>query len=83
MPSSSWPLQRHKDFDVSYAANARMVALSEREEATKLELLVELTIPVQRQFFALWWTRMRYYMADQRAFTETIARLRPEAPPAS
>ncbi|GGJ70237.1 hypothetical protein [Streptomyces brasiliensis] len=75
-------MQRHKDFAVAYAANARGVVLSEREEATKRELLVALTVPVQRQFFAFWWTRARHYTADQRMFAEAVARLAEEAPPA-
>ncbi|MGW1716639.1 hypothetical protein [Streptomyces sp. NPDC002156] len=78
--AGSWPLRRHIDFAVAYASRARMVVLSEREEATKLELLVALTAPVQRQFFAFWWTRARYYMADQQAFAATVARLAPEEP---
>ncbi|WP_255951942.1 hypothetical protein [Streptomyces odontomachi] len=78
--AGSWPSQRLKDFAVAYAANARGVVLSERDEAVKRELLIALTTPTQRQFFALWWIRTRYYTADQRLFAETIARLAPEVP---
>ncbi|MFF8943082.1 hypothetical protein ACF1A5_12585 [Streptomyces sp. NPDC014864] len=77
--AGSWPLQRHKDFAVAYAANARGVVLSERDEAVKRELLIALTTPVQRHFFAFWWTRARYYTADQRLFAETVACLAAEA----
>ncbi|WP_405467514.1 hypothetical protein [Streptomyces canus] len=80
--AGSWPLQRHKDFAVSYAASARGLVLSEREEATKRELLIALTTPVQRQVFGFWWTRARHYAADQRAFAETLTRLNSEEPPA-
>ncbi|MDN3029415.1 hypothetical protein [Streptomyces sp. S.PB5] len=79
--AGSWPLQRHKDFAVSYAASARGVVLSERDEATKRELLLALTTPVQRQFFGFWWTRARHFAADQQAFSATLARLNSEQPP--
>ncbi|MGW4619540.1 hypothetical protein [Streptomyces sp. NPDC004592] len=78
--AGSWPLQRHKEFAVAYAAHARGVVLSERDEAIKRELLIALTTPTQRQFFAFWWTRARHYTADQRLFAETVARLAAEAP---
>jgi len=80
--AGSWPLQRHKDFAVSYAGTARGLVLSERDEAIKRELLVALTLPVQRQFFGYWWSRARHYRADQRLFAETVARLNSQAPPA-
>ncbi|MDL2076247.1 hypothetical protein QNN03_07320 [Streptomyces sp. GXMU-J15] len=78
--AGSWPLQRHKNLAVSYATNARGVFLSERQETTKLELLVALTTPVQRQFFGFWWSRARHHAADQRAFDEAVARLTEAAP---
>ncbi|KOU54024.1 hypothetical protein [Streptomyces sp. WM6378] len=74
-----WPLRRLIVFATAYAANARMVVLSEREEATKLRHLLVLTMPVQRQFFGWPWSRARYYFADRRAFAETMARLEREA----
>ncbi|MFJ9106352.1 hypothetical protein ACIRJM_48960 [Streptomyces sp. NPDC102405] len=80
--AGSWPLQRHKDFAVSYAASARGVVLSEREEATKRALLLGLTTPVQRQFFGFWWTRARHFTSDQGSFAATLARLNSEEPPA-
>jgi len=83
MYAGSWPSRRIIDFAVAYASNARMLVLSEREETTKLELLVTLTTPVQRQFFGFWWTRTRHYQADQRVFAETLSRLAPEDPTAA
>ncbi|MGW1887243.1 hypothetical protein [Streptomyces sp. NPDC001970] len=80
--AGSWPARQLIDFAVAYATNARMLVLSEREEATELELLLALTTPVQRQFFTFWWTRARHYSADHRAFAETIAHLAPEPTPA-
>jgi hypothetical protein len=47
--------------------------LSERQEATKVELLLALTAPVQRQFFGWPWSRARHVVADHRAFAEAIA----------
>ncbi|MFP3990992.1 hypothetical protein U9R90_26700 [Streptomyces sp. E11-3] len=78
--AGSWPSRRLIDFAVAYASNARMLVLSEREEATKLELMVTLTTPVQRQFFGFWWTRARHYHSDRRVFAETLGRLAPDEP---
>ncbi|MFJ2833585.1 hypothetical protein ACIPC1_39610 [Streptomyces sp. NPDC087263] len=73
--AGSWPMRRLIRFAVDYAGNARMVVLSEREEAAKVELLLALTVPVQRQFFGWLWSRARHHHADHRAFAETIARI--------
>ncbi|MFD7407764.1 hypothetical protein ACFV7R_35050 [Streptomyces sp. NPDC059866] len=73
--AGSWPTSHLIQFAVDYAGNARMVVLSEREEATKLELLLALTVPVQRQFFGWPWSRARHVLADHRAFAETVARI--------
>ena len=64
-----------RQFAIDYAGHARAVVLSEREEATKVELLLALTVPVQRQFFGWPWSRARHVLADQRAFVETVARI--------
>ncbi|MEU5900223.1 hypothetical protein [Streptomyces venezuelae] len=80
--AGSWVLRQHIEFAVGYASTARMLWLSEREESTKLELLAALTVPVQRQFFGLWWSRARYYVEDQRAFAQALARLTGEPPAA-
>ncbi|MCA1223921.1 hypothetical protein [Streptomyces sp. 8L] len=50
-----------------------MVVLSEREEATKVEILLALTLPVQRQFFGWPWPRARHAVADRQSFTRTLA----------
>ncbi|MFF3617482.1 hypothetical protein [Streptomyces sp. NPDC002580] len=73
--AGSWPSAQIIRFAVDYAGHARAVVLSEREEATKVELLLELTMPVQRQFFGWSWSRARHAVADRRAFAETIARI--------
>jgi hypothetical protein len=73
--AGSWPTAYLIQFAVDYASNARMVALSEREEATKLELLLALTVPVQRQFFGWSWARARHAPADRRTFAATVARI--------
>nr|WP_245695524.1 hypothetical protein [Streptomyces antibioticus] len=46
--AGSWPSRHLIQFAVEYAGNARILLLSEREEADKLELLLALTAPVQR-----------------------------------
>ncbi|MDX2986471.1 hypothetical protein [Streptomyces caniscabiei] len=79
--AGTWPSRPIINLAVSYASRARMVMLSEREEATKLELLVALTLPVQCQFFGYWWSRARHYVDDQRTFAETVARLDQETGP--
>ncbi|WP_326655645.1 hypothetical protein [Streptomyces sp. NBC_01750] len=71
--AGSWPMSHLIQFAVDYAGNVRMVVLSEREEDTKLELLLALTVPVQRQFFGWPWSRARHALADRRAFAETLA----------
>ncbi|WP_344458452.1 hypothetical protein, partial [Actinomadura kijaniata] len=73
--AGGWPSQRLIDFAVAYCGHARMLMLSEREEAAKLELLGDLTLPVQRQFFGFWWTRARHFHADHALFAETVTRL--------
>lgn len=72
--AGGWLSQSLIDFAVAYSGHARMLMLSEREEATKLELLGDLP-PVQRQFFGFWWTRARHFHADRTLFAETVARL--------
>lgn len=71
--AGSWPNSRIIRFAIDYAGHARAVVLSEREEATKVELLLALTVPVQRQFFGWPWSRARHVVADHRVFAETIA----------
>jgi hypothetical protein len=71
--AGSWPNSRIIRFAIDYAGHARAVVLSEREEATKVELLIALTVPVQRQFFGWPWSRVRHVVADHRTFAETIA----------
>ncbi|MFF2721343.1 hypothetical protein [Streptomyces sp. NPDC058011] len=73
--AGSWPNARIIQFAIDYATHARLVVLSEREEATKVELLLALTVPVQRQFFGWPWSRARHHFADHRAFDETIAHI--------
>ncbi|MFD7917154.1 hypothetical protein ACFV30_41875 [Streptomyces sp. NPDC059752] len=73
--AGSWPSRHLIDLAVTYSGHARMLVLSEREETTKLDLLGELTLPIQRQFFGFWWARMRHFHADRRKFTETVERL--------
>ncbi|MEU0031995.1 hypothetical protein [Streptomyces sp. NPDC006335] len=73
--AGSWPNARIIRFAIDYAGHARAVVLSEREEATKAELLLALTAPVQRQFFGWPWSRARHVLADHRAFAETVARI--------
>ncbi|MEU6593250.1 hypothetical protein ABZ923_29175 [Streptomyces sp. NPDC046881] len=80
--AGSWPTQRLIQFAIDYAGNARIVFLSEREEATKLELLLALTVPVQRQFFGWPWARARHAVADHRSFAETLVRIGGEPAPA-
>ncbi|MFI0818624.1 hypothetical protein ACH4TX_19280 [Streptomyces sp. NPDC021098] len=79
--AGGWPTSHLIQFAVDYAGNARMVVLSEREEAAKLELLLALTLPVQRQFFGWPWARARHALADRRAFAETLARISGEPNP--
>lgn len=80
--AGSYLMSHHGRFAVDYAGHARAVMLSERAEATKVELLLELTAPVQRQFFGWPWSRAWHVFADHRAFAETIARIsgEPTAP---
>ncbi|MEU0177883.1 hypothetical protein ABZ178_31725 [Streptomyces massasporeus] len=73
--AGSWPNSRIFRFAIDYAGHARAVVLSEREEATKVELLLALYVPVQRQFFGWPWSRARHAVADHRALAETIARI--------
>lgn len=73
--AGGWPSRDLIDLAVSYSGHARMLVLSDREETTKLELLTDLTLPVQRQFFGFWWARARHFHADRRRFAETVARL--------
>lgn len=46
-----------RDLVISYAANARMVWISQRAEQEKLRLLLDLTSPVQNIYFAARWRR--------------------------
>ncbi|WP_330294101.1 hypothetical protein [Streptomyces sp. NBC_00576] len=80
--AGSWPLPDLIQFATAYAGNARIVVLSEREEATKVELLIALTVPVQRQFFGFPWSRARHHVADRQSFAETLALIggEPSAP---
>ncbi|MEU9190652.1 hypothetical protein AB0D14_40300 [Streptomyces sp. NPDC048484] len=71
--AGSWAPQSLIQFAVQYAGNARIVVLSEREEATKVEILLALTVPVQRQFFGWPWSRARYAVADRQSFVGTLA----------
>jgi hypothetical protein len=73
--AGSWPMRQLIEMPVTYAHHVRMVVLSEREEASKLELLLELTVPVQRQYFGWFWSRARHIVADNREFAATIARI--------
>ncbi|MFD9033269.1 hypothetical protein ACFVZW_19270 [Streptomyces sp. NPDC059567] len=73
--AGSYPASHLTQFAVEYAGNARMVVLSEREETTKVELLLALTVPVQRQFFGWPWSRARHMIADRQVFGETVARI--------
>ncbi|MEU3341997.1 hypothetical protein [Streptomyces sp. NPDC006668] len=73
--AGSWPVRRLIKLPITYAGHARMVVLSEREENTKLELLLQLTVPIQRQYFGWPWSRVRHLVADHRAFEATVARL--------
>lgn len=79
--AGSWPAHRLIEFAITYAGNARMLVLSEREETTKLELLIARTMPVQRQFFGWPWLRSRRYFADRQAFAQVLARLTDEPTP--
>ncbi|MFD3479881.1 hypothetical protein [Streptomyces sp. NPDC058695] len=47
--------------------------MSEREEATKAEILLALTVAVQRQFFGWLWSRARHAVADRQSFAGTLA----------
>ncbi|GAA0618144.1 hypothetical protein GCM10010394_55600 [Streptomyces crystallinus] len=49
--AASWPGRHLIQFAVEYAGTTRMVMLSERDDATKVQLLLALTVPVQRQYF--------------------------------
>ncbi|MFI7399246.1 hypothetical protein ACIBW9_01915 [Streptomyces sp. NPDC049541] len=73
--AGSWPTRRLVQMPTIYAHHIRMVVLSERDEVTKLALLLELTVPVQRQYFGWFWSRARHIVADNRAFGATIARI--------
>ncbi|WP_256925375.1 hypothetical protein [Streptomyces sp. Amel2xC10] len=73
--AGSWPMRHLIRLAVDYAGHARAVMLSEREEDTKVELLLALTVPVQRQFFGGPWSRARHLFADHRAFAETLTRI--------
>ncbi|MEV7394717.1 hypothetical protein [Streptomyces sp. NPDC091215] len=73
--AGSWLTRHLIEMPIAYAANARMVVLSEREEAAKLALLLELTVPVQRQYFGWPWARARHALVDRRTFAATIARI--------
>ncbi|MFD7668132.1 hypothetical protein [Streptomyces sp. NPDC059788] len=76
--AESWGPQPLVVLAVQYAGNARMVLLSEREEVTKAEILIALTLPVQRQFFGWPWARARHAVADRQCFAQTIARINTE-----
>ncbi|MEN2424225.1 hypothetical protein AABB02_39745 [Streptomyces rimosus] len=80
--AESWGPHMLVGLAVQYASNARMVVLSERQEARKAELLIALTLPVQRQFFGWPWPRARHAIVDRQSFTQTIARINtdPTAP---
>ncbi|WP_216588285.1 hypothetical protein [Streptomyces brasiliscabiei] len=58
---------------IQYAGHARIVLLSETEEATKVEILLALTLPVQRQFFGWPWSRARHAVTDRQSFAGTLA----------
>ncbi|GGP93931.1 hypothetical protein [Streptomyces melanogenes] len=80
--AASWPGRHLIQFAVEYAGTARMVMLSERDDATKVQLLLALTVPVQRQYFGWPWARARHALADRRTFAQTLAHINgaPTAP---
>ncbi|KIF67091.1 hypothetical protein HY68_35740 [Streptomyces sp. AcH 505] len=66
--ASSWPFPRLVRLANAHAYYARVVVMSERDEAMKVEFLRLLTVPVFRQFFGFPWARARHVETDQRAF---------------
>jgi hypothetical protein len=79
--SKSWLTDRLRETVDTYVVVARLVMLSEREESTKLDLLLELTGPVQDMFFARWWRAPQYQQHEER-FAAARARAVGEADPA-
>lgn len=71
--AGGWPTARLIRFATDYAGHARLVVLSEREENTKVELLVALTAPVQRQLFGWIWARARHALADHQTFADVCS----------
>ncbi|MCO6009736.1 hypothetical protein NE236_32675 [Actinoallomurus purpureus] len=70
---SGWGL---RDLMVRYAADARGVVLSERDEAAKVSFLREITEPVQEIFFArTWWLRALRVASQAQRLTCALDRL--------
>jgi hypothetical protein len=70
---SGWGL---RDLMLRYAADARGLVLSERDEAAKVNLLREITEPVQEIFFArTWWLRLLRIASQRQRLTSALDRL--------
>ncbi|MEU7260912.1 hypothetical protein AB0B21_34670 [Streptomyces rimosus] len=76
--AESWGPPMLVGLAVQCVGNAHMVELSERQEATKAELLIVLTLPVQRQFFDWPWAQARHAVADRQTVAQTIDRITSE-----
>ncbi|MGW7320129.1 hypothetical protein [Streptomyces sp. NPDC054865] len=56
----SWPSTKLRSLAARYVVTSRMTMLSDRDEMAKIELLLELTAPIQGIFFTRWWHRARH-----------------------
>ncbi|MGW3628024.1 hypothetical protein [Streptomyces sp. NPDC000880] len=71
----SWPSDNLRSLIANYVVHSRIVMLSEREEAAKVDLLLELAEPIQNIFFVYWWRRAPHMRSNQRRLTTVIEAL--------
>ncbi|GAA2108316.1 hypothetical protein [Streptomyces synnematoformans] len=73
--AGGWPTEQLRDVPAAYAAHARMLWLSDRDDHLKIEQLAELTAPVQAMYFRYVWHRARHTLAHRAAFTAMVDRI--------
>ncbi|MFJ9343775.1 hypothetical protein ACIRP0_31510 [Streptomyces sp. NPDC101733] len=71
----SWPSARLRNLAGRYVVASRMTVLSDREESTKIEILLDLTAPIQGIFFTRWWHRARHLHRYMTQLEGTLGRL--------
>jgi len=64
-----------RELAVKYVLVVRMIWISERPLRRRLELLDQITEPIQGIFFAYWWHRLRHLRKDIRNFHQQLAEL--------